>query len=78
LENIFEEYTSYSGGQDRSGGGLGLAICRMIVTQHEGQVWAENTGRGPMFSFTLPAHPQLEQSTKNKLNLDFNYSEVSQ
>lgn len=78
LESVFEEYTSYSGSQDRSGGGLGLAICRMIVTQHGGQIWVENTSRGPMFSFTLPARPQLEQGTQNKANLDFNYSEVSQ
>ena len=55
LEDIFEEYTSYSGDQDRSGGGLGLAICRMIITQHEGCVWAENTRKGPRFSFILPA-----------------------
>jgi signal transduction histidine kinase len=54
---IFEEYTSYSGGRDRSGGGLGLAICKLIVTQHEGTVWAENTVAGPMFSFVLPLHP---------------------
>lgn len=58
LEEIFEEYASYSGGQDRSGGGLGLAICRMIVTQHEGRVWAENTERGPQFSFILPTRPK--------------------
>jgi signal transduction histidine kinase len=58
LEDIFEEYASYSGGQDRSGGGLGLAICRMIVTQHEGRVWAENTDRGPQFSFILPTRPK--------------------
>jgi signal transduction histidine kinase len=54
LENIFEEYTSYSAGGDRSGGGLGLAICRMIVDQHRGRVWAENTDKGPMFSVVLP------------------------
>jgi signal transduction histidine kinase len=54
LEHIFEEYTTYSGGRDRSGGGLGLAIVRMIVNQHEGHVWAENTEFGPMFSFVLP------------------------
>jgi K+-sensing histidine kinase KdpD len=56
LISIFEEYTSYSGGRDRSGGGLGLAICRMIVAQHEGKLWAENTDHGPMFSFVLPLH----------------------
>jgi signal transduction histidine kinase len=54
LEKIFEEYTSYAGGQDRSGGGLGLAICRMIITAHEGRVWAENTEHGPRFSLLLP------------------------
>jgi signal transduction histidine kinase len=56
LEHIFEEYVSYSGGRDRSGGGLGLAISRMIVNQHDGHVWAENTESGPMFSVVLPAY----------------------
>jgi signal transduction histidine kinase len=54
LEHIFEEYTTYAGGRDRSGGGLGLAIVRMIIHQHEGHVWAENTEFGPMFSAVLP------------------------
>ncbi len=54
LEAIFEEYASYSGGRDRSGGGLGLAICRLIVTQHDGRIWAENTDLGPRFSIVLP------------------------
>jgi signal transduction histidine kinase len=66
LESIFEEYTSYSGGRDRSGGGLGLAICRMIIDQHNGRIWAENTDKGPMFSFVLPmrhfASAQLAQA----------------
>lgn len=56
LNTIFEEYASYSGGRDRSGGGLGLAICRLIVTQHDGRVWAENTDLGPRFSILLPLH----------------------
>jgi len=54
LEDIFEEYTSHAKGRDRAGGGLGLAICRMILSQHDGRVWAENTAVGPMFSFVLP------------------------
>jgi signal transduction histidine kinase len=54
MENIFEEYTSYHGGQNRSGGGLGLAICRMIIRLHDGRVWAENTDQGPRFSFVIP------------------------
>jgi signal transduction histidine kinase len=54
LPHIFEEYTSYSGGHDRSGGGLGLAICKMIVSQHEGHIWVNNSEWGPVFSFVLP------------------------
>jgi signal transduction histidine kinase len=55
LEAVFEKYTSYSKGEDRSGGGLGLAICRMYTSQHDGGIWAENTDRGPRFSVVLPA-----------------------
>jgi signal transduction histidine kinase len=54
LDCIFEEYTSYSSGRDRSGCGLGSAICQSIIDQHEGRVWAENTSVGPMISFVLP------------------------
>ncbi len=53
-EKIFEESASYSGGRDRSGGGIGLAICRMIVRQHQGRIWAENGPAGAVFSFVLP------------------------
>lgn len=56
LTKVFEEYTSYGGGVDRSGGGLGLAICRMIVNQHKGRIWAESSKDGGVFSFTLPFH----------------------
>jgi len=54
LEKIFEEYTSYFGGSDRSGGGLGLAICRSIIEAHEGRIWAENSEEGATLSFVLP------------------------
>jgi signal transduction histidine kinase len=56
---IFEEYSSYSGGPDRSGGGLGLAICRMILQQHGGRVWAESHPAGAVFSFVLPILPPV-------------------
>lgn len=58
LERIFEEYTSYSGGNDRSGGGLGLAICKMIANRHQGKLWAENSGTGAVFSLVLPLGDQ--------------------
>jgi two-component system sensor histidine kinase KdpD len=54
LESVFEEYTSYSGSEDRSGGGLGLAICKMILTAHRGRIWAANYPGGVKFCFLLP------------------------
>jgi two-component system sensor histidine kinase KdpD len=37
------------------GVGLGLAICRAIVSLHKGKIWAERRpGGGATFSFTLP------------------------
>ncbi|MBS1858187.1 MAG: HAMP domain-containing histidine kinase [Acidobacteria bacterium] len=56
-EKVFEEYTSYYGGQDRSGGGLGLAICRRILQRHKGRIWAESSASGGGFSFIIPRQP---------------------
>jgi signal transduction histidine kinase len=54
LPLIFEEYTSYSGPDDRSGGGLGLAISRTIVQSHQGSIWATSGKDGVTFSFVFP------------------------
>ncbi|HZS70286.1 MAG TPA: ATP-binding protein [Candidatus Acidoferrum sp.] len=54
LDSMFEDYTSYAVRDDRSGAGLGLAICKMIITQHRGKVWAESRPEGALFSFVLP------------------------
>lgn len=39
----------------KRGLGLGLAICRIIIEAHGGQIWAENRdGGGAAFKFSLP------------------------
>jgi two-component system clock-associated histidine kinase SasA len=75
LPRIFEEYTTYGGGQDRSGGGLGLAICKLIMARHNGRVWAESNPAGALFSFVLPL-PGSEYHPEER-NPDYNYALVN-
>jgi two-component system sensor histidine kinase KdpD len=52
---IFEKFYRVAGEGPATGVGLGLTICRGIVTAHGGRIWAENrAGGGAAFHFTLP------------------------
>ncbi len=64
-ERIFEKFVR---GRAAGGGvGLGLAICRSIISAHGGTIRAENRpGGGAVFRFTLPAgdSPALPAGTE--------------
>jgi two-component system, OmpR family, sensor histidine kinase KdpD len=57
VDRVFDEYASYSGSLSRSGGGLGLAICKLIATAHHGSIWATARKNGGHFSVILPFSP---------------------
>jgi len=68
LPVIFEEY--YPDGKlcERPSGGLGLAICRLIVRAHAGSIWATSGPEGTVFSFVLPFHAEASADSKEREN----------
>ena len=57
-ETIFQPFGRAANATDRQipGLGLGLYICRLLLEQQGGRIWAESPGeaRGSTFAFTLP------------------------
>jgi two-component system, OmpR family, sensor histidine kinase VicK len=57
LECIFDRFhqVDSSDSRKKGGTGLGLTICRKIIEQHGGKIWAESVlGKGSCLIFTLP------------------------
>lgn len=61
-KDIFEIYQR-GRHQDRTGCGIGLAICKRIVERHGGKIWVESSpGLGSKFCFTLPEGSNFKPS----------------
>jgi signal transduction histidine kinase/ligand-binding sensor domain-containing protein len=56
LEHIFEPFVTTK----KNGLGMGLALCRSIITAHGGRIWAaKNEGQGLTVSFTLRSNLEV-------------------
>ena len=62
VERVFEAFYTTK----ISGVGMGLSICRSIIGDHGGRLWADtNEARGAVFQFTLPARREDPPSRKS-------------
>jgi two-component system sensor histidine kinase VicK len=58
LDQVFERFKQVkdSDATQKGGAGLGLAICKSIIEQHNGKIGVESQeGQGSTFWFKLPA-----------------------
>lgn len=68
-ESIFEVFNQSSRTKDnKNGSGVGLAICKNIISDHKGKIWVFNNsnGVGCTFSFSLSATDVISSEKKSK------------
>jgi signal transduction histidine kinase len=61
-ERVFEKFgrVEMEGENAKEGVGLGLAIAKRIIQDHNGRIWVESEqGKGSRFTFSLPINPDV-------------------
>lgn len=70
LKTIFDKYTrGHDSVTHATGLGLGMYVAKIIIEQHNGQIWAESdgVGKGSTFVFSLPIESKIQDTTVDLL-----------
>jgi signal transduction histidine kinase len=72
MPNLFTKfYRDHRNRAQIGGTGLGLYLCKSIVTAHGGNIWVRSkVGEGSTFGFTVKPFEQLAEEIKNSDNKD--------
>lgn len=72
MPNLFTKfYRDHRNRAQIGGTGLGLYLCKAIVTAHGGNIWVRSKpGQGSVFGFTVKPYSQLAEEQKNGDNTD--------
>ncbi|MED9904387.1 MAG: DUF4118 domain-containing protein [Lachnospiraceae bacterium] len=64
LDNLFDggSYISREASDTHKGMGIGLSICKTIITAHHGEIYGENHESGAQFCFYLPKGDNKNES----------------
>jgi len=69
LKDMFNRYTREKRDKSQEGAGLGLSICRELVGELNGSIWAESeVGEGSVFHVILPLETEGKRPVRGKKN----------
>ena len=70
IPHLFEKfYRDYHNRQHVGGTGMGLYLCKTLISGHGGNIWVRSKeGQGSTFGFTLLPYAKLADELKNKDN----------